>query len=161
MGRRSYTDNEMKAAIAQCVVNGSIKMGAKAAGVPRPTLMGWKREQPDFWERAVAEAWETQSDSAKAVYAEAVNSGMDGLIERINLGDAVIGKDGTISRVPVTARNLATIVAICQDKLLLLQGKPTSISQRQSTTTIDKLEELKQAVKPKLAAVVSPIKAQA
>ena len=160
---REYTDDDRKQAIWACVLAGSVKSGAKSLGIPRATVMTWKKQYPDLWDRTSQEVWEAHGEEVMAAYAKTVTNGIESLFEKVYKGDVLTNAQGTVldeagnpKRIPIKAKELAVIVAICQDKLLLLRGRPTSITARAETTTADKLEELKQAAsrgKPDLKVV--------
>ena len=92
----------------------------RIAGVPQSTVHSW----------VATEEGQAQVDSLRAAIryqmaykcVEVSQSALDVIKDRLADGDWKIGKDGELIRVPVTAKDAATIASMAIDKHALLTG---------------------------------------
>ena len=150
---RKYSEEQRRMAVIAYIVNGETFTGAsEQTGIPWETIRGSRDASPEWWERVSGEAWSRYDEQIKAKYGTVITEGVQQLIDRVQLGDKALNKDGIEIRVPLKALDLAKIVGICQDKLNITRGKPTSISAKAVDTASDKLAELRQAAQLKAVA---------
>ena len=144
---KSYSEMERRTAVAAYVIAGTYAGASKSTGIPYTTIQSWHDKNPSWWESVAAEVRDREEDRIQAGYRKAVDDGMAQIFDRIEHGDVKVNSRGERYRVPVSCRDLVVTVGVCQDKLNLSMGKPTSIdSTQRQVTTKDKLERLKAAV---------------
>ena len=117
---RNYTPDERMMAMAIYAETGSTVTVSKTMGIPLSTFQGWlKQDDSDAlieslrYSMRYNVAWKAAQGAELAVTL---------LLERMNKGDEVMGKDGEIRTVAVRARDLAAIHSILVDKWTLLTG---------------------------------------
>jgi hypothetical protein len=148
----TYTEEQKRSAVAAYVVKGTLTGASEVTGIPWTTIQTWRARQSEWWQTIEAEVWELHGDELKASYLKTVNSAMEQMVDRVEKGDVSRDKEGNEIRTPVKALDLAKIAGICQDKLSLLQGRPTSISAKSSGNVVaDKLEQLRRAARESAA----------
>lgn len=126
---------------------GSFRKAEEESGIPRATLSRWVLEMyparyrelaerlgPEI-ERGLIERFRRTADLA----AQATDDAIHATRSLVEAGEA---KDA--SAMSTVARNLSTVAGINTDKALVLQGKPTSITQH--TSAEDALKALAQMV---------------
>ena len=143
--RRSYTEEEKRSAIAAYVVHGTLTGASKQSGIPYQTIQRWKKDHPTWWEKIAAEIWEQEGEKIRSRYGQIVDLGSIALIDRIENGDTRVNTKGELYGIPVSGKDMTIMVGTFQDKLNVMQGKPTSISAVAGQSISDKLEVLKQA----------------
>lgn len=150
---RPYTEEERREAVVAYIMGGETYAAAeRISGIPWSTIRTWKDNMPDWWDRTMKEAWEAYDDQIKTKYGHIVEEGARQLMDTVKHGERIVDKAGNPvlndrgeeARLPLKAKELAVIVGICQDKLNIVRGKPTSISGKVETVT-DKLAELREA----------------
>lgn len=120
-----------------------LKTASRLTGIPRATLQSW-RSKP--WYAEAVEIIRKQLDEQlDGRMTHIVNKGIKKLEQRLDEGDAVVQRDGSLVYKPVSARDTAIISSIFFDKRNLLRNKPTSITSNQSTA--ERLAELKDRFK--------------
>lgn len=117
---RNYSPDERMMAMAIYAETGSMATVSKVLGIPMTTVHTWvTRDDSD----ALVEALRTSmryNVAHKA--AQGAELAVTLLLDRMNNGDEVMGKDGEIRTVKVRARDLAAIHSILVDKWALLTG---------------------------------------
>lgn len=150
-----YTDEQRRQAIVEYAVQGSIPQTAKNVGIPERTLYDWKKK--DWWEDSVAEIREQNKDLIDAQLEQLAIKGFQAMAERIEHGDAYIGKEiqkdaetgaeklvEVVKYKPVSLRDLSTASGIAYDKMRLHRNQPTSIK---AESTDDRLNSLAEKVR--------------
>ena len=119
MARRTYTDDEMGAALAALVMcGGDVSKAARAAGVPRGTLMGWARKSSETV-RQIQQVKELDLAAMMRNIAER-GAGLTGLaLDWIEAAD----EPGAVALANLAVLNRITGTAI--DKMQLLTGEAT------------------------------------
>ena len=136
---RNYTPEQVETALTAIAITGSMKEAAELTGIPYTTVTTWRYKYADKYER-IREERAPQIEQAviknlRAVMqrgSEATLLSIEKAVEQLEAGEV---KDAA-----AFARNLATTQAIAADKMLLLDGRPTSISEHR--TVDDELREL-------------------
>ena len=143
---KTYTEAEKRGAVAAYVVCGTLKGAAKATGIPRRTIGGWKGNNPAWWDRIEAEIWDQEEDSLRAGIHAIVVEGLAQGLDRLKNGDERVTSKGEKIRVKMSGRDINILAGTMYDKLCISLGKPVSILARADlNSTIDKLAELKSA----------------
>ena len=117
----SYTEEQRALALAVFAESGSLETASQHTSIPRNTIRYWIESDDqidatfDALRRALRErmAWK---------YAEAAEKALNELMDRLELGDELIDKEGKSYRRKVPARELAFITSVCGDKHALLTG---------------------------------------
>lgn len=127
----TYTDVEKRQAVALFLILGVMSKVSETTGIPEPTLCAWKNE---------TEWWQVITETLRSETTHKIRAQIDDVIEqsfrevkdRLEYGDYKIVDKG-IQRVPVSARDAGTLMAIMFDKRQIASHQPTSIT----TTALD------------------------
>ncbi|GAF76898.1 unnamed protein product [marine sediment metagenome] len=109
----------------------AMSTACKLTGVAYSTLSGWRSKE--WYSRAIELIQKRLDDQLDGKMTSILNKGIAKLEQRLDVGDGVLQKDGTMAYKPVTAKDAAIITSIFFDKRNLLRNKPTSISTKVST----------------------------
>jgi hypothetical protein len=122
---RSPYPPEMKIASAAlwCVLGSSVKV-SKMLRIPDITIRSWYKEP--WWHMAVREVRKTKNEEFDAKLTGLLDDTIVEIQDRLMNGETVVDKQGELKRVPVSTRNLATLLGIVYDKRALTRGDPTS-----------------------------------
>ena len=122
---KSPTPPEMKIASAAlwAVLGSSHKVG-RMLGIPNNTIRSWYKEP--WWHMAIREVRKTKNEEFDAKLTGLLDDTIVEIQDRLSKGETVIDKNGELRRVPVSTRNLATLMGIVYDKRALTRGDPTS-----------------------------------
>ena len=116
---RDYADDDRRAAVAAYLSTGTFTGVEKVTGIDKRTVRGWR--QHEWWDVLSAEIAEGLDDECKAKLRKVMSAGLD----------------ITLKKLPqANARDAATISAVAIDKLRLLDGKPTRISDQTNTRAL-------------------------
>ena len=126
--RREYSDEDRRQAAIQYAINGNLAKVARSTSIPRTTLIQWSKLS--LWDDVIVEVRHEKSQEHIAQYNIMVDMAQTKAIELIP---------------SITSAREATLVAcMSQDKGLLLQGKPTSITK--SSTGLDAMVKKFEAI---------------
>ena len=128
--RRSYTDQDKRAAVMEYLIKGNQAVVSRALGIPEMTLSTWRTT--DWWESLEVELRSEKKDQIEAELSTIIEKAHKETIDRLDNGDEVNTKDG-LKRIKMRGRDTATVGAIAYDKLRLSQNLPTSIKSESST----------------------------
>jgi hypothetical protein len=131
MGSRYSIEDHKKAALAYCMTGSSIK-ASDMTGIPSKTIRGWTAR--DWWPEVMREAKEKNQDKLDGVYTGIIERGTTQLIDRLDNGDYLIGKDGELTRRPMSGRDLVIAIGTIQDKRALIRREPTKIINNSAET---------------------------
>jgi len=109
----------------------ALSTSCRLTGVSLGTLQSWRTKE--WYGKAIEIIQKRLDEQLDGKMTYAVNKGISKTMERLEQGDAVLQKDGTLAYKPVTAKDAAIISSIFFDKRNLLRNKPTSISQKIGT----------------------------
>lgn len=111
------------------LANGSsIRQAAKQTGLNDRMVRKWKEQE---WFHVVLKKVVEQLDEAlDKKLTGVVHRGIDAVADRIDNGDYVLQKDGSLVRKPMNGRDAAITTAVMFDKRQLLRDKPTVIEQK-------------------------------
>ena len=93
---------------------GSINAAAKALGIAYHTANYWA--QADWFKSLVAKRNQESDDEVKLGMARVIKRGVEKLEAMVEHGETVLAKDGSLITKPISARDMALIVAISVDK---------------------------------------------
>ena len=133
---RQYTDTEKFKAVATYILLGTLTATASELQISRETLKDWKDK--DWWKKYERQIKNEENAALSAKYRKIVQKTLDQIQERLDNGDSIVLKDGSIHKLPVKARELALIAAISTDKILNIdkiqehREETVSIEQRLS-----------------------------
>ena len=114
-----YTDEQRTQAAIQYAIEGSLTKIEQAQGIPHQTVSNWKGD--DWWVNLVSKVRHEKLEQHVAKYNQMVDLAQNKALELIP---------------SMTDAKAATLVAcMSNDKSLLLQGKPTSISGKAESMT--------------------------
>ena len=134
-----YSDQQRMEVAILYAISGNMKKVAKDTGIPRTTIVGWKKA--DWWDDAVIAVRSEKADEHRAMYSKLVAKAQRVALEK--LPDA-------------TAHQAMTIAAIGTDKIRLHDGMPTEITEKSGGTQalIKKFDDLADRWDEKQANVV-------
>ncbi len=106
-----YSDQQRMEVAILYAISGNAKKVAKATGVPRTTIVGWKKQE--WWQDAVTSIQSEKADEHRAKYSELVDKAQQVALEKLPEANAA----------------QANLIA-CQatDKIRLHDGMPTEIT---------------------------------
>ena len=133
-----YTDDQKAEAAIQYAILGNMKKVAKATGIPRTTIIGWKKA--DWWDDLVAKVRTEKTEEQIAMYSQIVDKA-----QRV-----------TLEKLPSASPAQASIIAAtATDKGRLLTNLPTSISGNLDTRALaEQCKELSRTMREKQVNVV-------
>lgn len=118
---------------------GSISTTHHVTGIPMSTLEAWQRTT--WWKERLLSLKAQDTAELEEASVAIAKQGMDIVKERLSNGDHILGKDGSIIRKPVSARDAAVITAIAIDKRKVLNEEPVRGEQLGTTERLLKLVE--------------------
>lgn len=133
-----YPDTKRIEVCTLYAVLGSVKKVSDLTDVSVDAIRKWRTEE--WFKEMLEEIREENDEAIDAKFTSLVGKSLDQLDDRIDNGDHVVLRDGSVVRKPVGARDLALVTAINIDKRQLLRGKPTS--RTESVTTEGRLANL-------------------
>lgn len=127
-----YRDEKKVEAATLYAVLGKVKETSELTGVPEQRLREWLRD--DWFCAIIEEVREENNQKLDAKFTEIVETALEGLNDRLKNGDHVMSPRGEVTRMPVKAKDLASIVSGQLEKRELLRGKPTQRTESQQST---------------------------
>ena len=106
-----YTDQQRMEVVVLYAISGNAKKVAKDTGIPRTTIVGWKKQ--DWWQDAVASVRSEKADEHRAKYSELVDKAQQVALKKLP---------------EASARDAMIIAATGTDKIRLHDGMPTEIT---------------------------------
>ena len=132
----SHAPDKVVEVAAHYVVLGSLAKAADTAGVPPRTVHDWAHAP--WWQELVEQIRADKSEELDALLTGLVHDAVGAAQDRIANGDHKLRSDGSIVRVPVSARDAMLTGAIAYDKRQIGRNLPTSITE----STTDRLRLL-------------------
>ncbi len=111
-GSKYSDDQRMEVAILYAI-SGNAKKVAKATGIPRTTIVSWKKA--DWWDDAVTAIRSEKADEHRAKYSKLVDKAQRVALEKLP---------------EASARDALIIAATSTDKIRLHDGMPTKITDK-------------------------------
>lgn len=115
-----------------------------ATGIPIDTLKHWKHT--DWWKEAEAEIRASRNIKVSGNLSKIVEKAATHLEDRIENGDYLFQRDGTLTRKPLGGRELSEIVSKAIDKQVLLDKLITAPEIREEAV-MDRLKSIEEALK--------------
>ncbi len=106
-----YSDQQRMEVVVLYAISGNAKKVAKDTGIPRTTIVGWKKAE--WWQDAVTSVRSEKADEHRALYSELVDKAQQVALEKLP---------------EASARDAMIIAATGTDKIRLHDGMPTSIN---------------------------------
>jgi hypothetical protein len=106
-----YTDQQRMEVVLLYAISGNAKKVAKDTGIPRTTIVGWKKT--DWWQDAVMSVRSEKADEHRAKYSELVDKAQQVALEKLP---------------EASARDAMIIAATGTDKIRLADNMPTTIT---------------------------------
>jgi len=122
----NYTDVKRREVASLFAVLGNQREVAKITGVPETTICKWRKTA--WWDAFLQAARSEHEAEVDAMQSRIIKEANQVVMDRLRNGDYKILKDGTLKRVPVTAKDAATVGAITFDKRQIARSLPTSIN---------------------------------
>lgn len=114
-----HSDAERVAAVTSWLVLGSVRRVSEATGIPVRTLQEW--QHTEWWAPLIAQVRAERGAELDASLSRIIDLAMAAVADRLQHGDAVVTKDGSIIRKPISGRDAAVILGIAADKRQLLR----------------------------------------
>jgi len=121
----NYTPEQKVNAVMTYVMTGTIKKSAKIIGMPQQTLDKWKNKAV-WWDDTVRECRKKKQDELDSMYTVLIHDIVDQVADRVENGDTKVDRNGVVTKIPMTGKDLAITMAVTFDKRQLLRGEATS-----------------------------------
>jgi len=121
-----YTDGDRREAGITYLITGNLRATAKQTGVNERTLADWVKS--DWWVPLLQTLHAEKGRELDGKMTQLIDAALHELSDRLANGDHKIGRDGTLIRVPVPAKDAAIVAAVMFDKRQILRNLPTQIS---------------------------------
>ena len=121
-----YTDDKRREAAATYLVLGNLRATARQTGVHERTLSDWVKSE--WWNPLIQTLLYEKGVELDAKLTEVIDKALLNLTDRLDNGDVKMKSDGTMQRVPVSAKDCAIIAAVGFDKRQILRNQPTLIT---------------------------------
>ena len=136
---RAYTDEQIETALTTVAITANAKEASRTTGIPHRTILNWCNRHADKLKRIQEERAPQIEQAVIGKLRQGMLRGADATLLSIEKAIEQL-EAGEVKDAAAFARNLATTQAIQADKMLLLDGRPTSISEHR--TVDDELREL-------------------
>lgn len=117
-------ETQLKAAAA-FMVSGSLEVVSSQLSIPLETLTQWV--QTESWNNCVDMVKFRQGAKLDASLTSIIEKATDEIVDRLENGDEVLNRDGSMVRVKVKAKDAMNIAAMAIEKRQLIRGQPTNI----------------------------------
>ena len=134
-----YTKEQKIEAVTLFCQGYSLNEISRALDIPPTTMKNW-RERSTWWDDIALKNKKDKQVELDNKLTETIHKTIDQLNDRLNNGDEKQSRSGELQRVPLSGRDLASILATLYEKRALIRGEATSI-KTESTTTLQSLED--------------------
>ncbi len=134
-------DSKLEAAIAW-LMTGSFDSASKLCNIPARTIRDWS--QSAWWEDVLADANSKKQKELDACWTGLIHDATSSLRDMVQNGEAVLTKNGNVKRVPIKARDMATIINMAVEKRALSRGQATSRTEK--ITVEQRLDKIKKTM---------------
>ena len=134
-----YSDEDRRMAVVEVYVKGNAAAAGRSLNIPQRTICDWMASE--WWQVVSAEVRSEINERILEANLAIAQRAQEAILERIEGGDYRAGRDGELTRVPVSARDLSIVGGIAQDKARVQQSMPTSISGNVGNDAIRALAE--------------------
>lgn len=144
-------DDRIKAAMLYAS-EGNLAAVARQMEIKYDTIRMWK--DTPWWPLAVNECRDKKQDELDAMLSKVIYDAVNEISDRVQKGDFISKKDGTVGRLPMKGRELASTLGMLYDKRALIRGQATqhtvSVSHKDTVKNLtDKFEEFAMKLKGK------------
>lgn len=137
-----WPDSKKVEVVTTYLSTGSPKLTEAITGVPIKTFEDWKKRP--WWKEMVEQIQSNEDMELSTKLKKVVDKSLETVLDRMENGDFMYDpKEGRMVRVPVKMRDTHRVLTDVIDKRMLLQKRPTKITEHQ-TTVDDRLERLAQ-----------------
>ncbi len=123
------------------VTEGNMKKVSSMTEIPYVTLDSWKRT--NWWPEALKFCHKRKDQELEQKFSKVIHDTVNEIHDRVINGDWKLDKSGDKIRIPISGRDLSTIISTIHDKRQLLRGEATSLVVQKDSQT-DKLRALEQ-----------------
>ena len=123
---RSYTSEDRRLAASLFAQYGSYVEVSDRLDIPISTIRGWQDDEEYTAALVISRSVITQEHIQR--HLNNITLAQHELADRLENGNEVQAKDGSLVRIKVDAKSLAVIASIATQNAQLLQHRPTSIS---------------------------------
>lgn len=124
-------------AVAAMAAVGNYSKASALIGIPEATIRVWAKQE--WWEEETRRADKADTDELKSTYTRIAKRAADALEDRLENGDEVVSKDGTIVKKQIPGKELAIIAAVATDKRKQAMEAPVTVAAQSSA---DRLAQL-------------------
>ena len=136
----TWNENKRLEVVSTFVATGSPTLTSKLTNVPMDTIKYWRKQE--WWEDAIHEMQLKEDHEISAKLKNSMDKALDVVMDRLENGEYQYdSKTGRIVQVPVKLRDAQKVLSENMDKRLLLQKRPTKITESQNNVD-DKLRTL-------------------
>ena len=132
-------DDRIKAAMLYAM-EGNLSAVARKMEINYDTIRMWK--DTPWWPLAVNECRDKKQDELDSMLSKVIFNAVNEIADRVQKGDFISKKDGTVGRLPMKGRELASTLGVLYEKRALIRGQATqhtvSLSHKD---TVQKLED--------------------
>lgn len=112
---RTYSEGEKFKVVTTYVMLGSLIETARECDLSVDTIKSWKKQA--WWPRMMSQVKGEENNKIAARYRNIILKTQEKLLERVEKGDIVLGKDGEQIAVPIKGRDLAVIAGIATQQV--------------------------------------------
>lgn len=134
-----YTDVDRREAMSHYVLLGNAKKVSELTNIPHRTIADWTKSE--WGMELLAQIRIEKSDEIDASISTTLENASKQLLDRIEKGDEVLGKDGEKLRLGMKGRDLATVFGIMFDKRQIIRNLPTSIKAESTDSRLNQLAD--------------------
>ena len=120
-GRSHYSNEDRRNVVALYMVHGKARMVSKMTGVDETVICRWR--QTPWWQEACQAIASEVDDEVRAQLRRTTIAAQDKVLAKIDAGEGSV-------------KDLAIVASIAIDKLRLLDGKPTRITDNSRGDTL-------------------------
>jgi len=133
-----YTPDQKIAAVAAYNAYGNSVKAEKACGIDAAVIRWWKANA-SWWPVVMEKVQQEMDDELIAGMQQVVKTCVANVQDAVENGEVRLNKKGEEVIVKPSARDQAWVAAVFTDKINVKQGKPTSISRRDTTEMLAEL----------------------
>jgi uncharacterized protein YerC len=121
-----YTKEQKIEAVSMFCKGHTFSEISRTLGIPVTTMMNW-RERSNWWNGIVLKNKQDSQVELDNRLTSTIHKALDELADRLSNGDQKPDRQGSLQYVPLSARDLATVLSTLYEKRALIRGEATSI----------------------------------
>jgi hypothetical protein len=134
-----HSDSQKGRGVAAYAGTGSFQRASQITGIPETTLRYWSKQ--DWWGEAVLRVDKEDSEELKTTFTRIAKKSITLLEDRLDNGDEIVTKDGSIVKRQIPGKELAIIAAVSADKRRAEINAPSSVANESSTEKLARLAQ--------------------